>query len=57
MDDAFTLLAEAGLEVDRSSASIHEGIGVQDLDENHVVPNMGVIVRRGIWYPNRNASP
>lgn len=23
-----------------------------ELDQNHVVPNMGVIVRRGVWYPN-----
>ena len=23
-----------------------------ELDQNHVVPNMGVIVRRGVWFPN-----
>lgn len=27
-------------------------ITLRDIDENHVVPNMGSIVNRGIWFPN-----
>ncbi|HVG52200.1 MAG TPA: hypothetical protein VM867_11255 [Xanthobacteraceae bacterium] len=25
---------------------------VDELDQNHVVPNMGVMLRRGVWFPN-----
>jgi hypothetical protein len=32
-------------------ADIVEDVNVQDLDQNHVVPNMGDVARRGIWYP------
>jgi hypothetical protein len=27
-----------------------------ELDQNHVVPNAGPIVVRGIWYPNHNLN-
>ena len=29
-----------------------ENIHFKDLDQNHVVPNMGPITERGVWYPN-----
>ena len=29
-----------------------ENIDIQKLDENHVIPNMGVVANRGIWFPN-----
>tara|TARA_R110002049_G_scaffold1062_1_gene7947 strand:+ start:4392 stop:4637 length:246 start_codon:yes stop_codon:yes gene_type:complete len=29
-----------------------EDIDVQKLDQGHVIPNMGVVVDRGIWFPN-----
>ena len=29
-----------------------ENVDVCDLDQDHVVPSMGVVVHRGIWYPN-----
>ena len=32
--------------------SCQENIDVRKLDKNHVVPNMGVVVMRGIWWPN-----
>jgi hypothetical protein len=32
--------------------SVKELQSADELDQNHVVPNMGVIVRRGVWYPN-----
>ena len=25
---------------------------IAELDQNHVVPNMGNLLRRGIWFPN-----
>ena len=28
-----------------------ENIKFRDLDQNHVVPNIGAISERGIWYP------
>jgi hypothetical protein len=28
-----------------------ENVNIHDLDQNHVIPNMGVVVDRGIWYP------
>ena len=57
LGDALELLAGAGYEVDPESATVREGVRVGELDQNHVVPNMGVIVRRGVWYPNLNESP
>ena len=31
--------------------SVIEDVDVSTLDERHVLPNMGVTVWRGIWYP------
>ena len=31
--------------------SVQENVDIQTLDQNHVVPNMGVVIFRGIWYP------
>lgn len=31
---------------------ITENIQFRDIDQNHVVPNMGPITERGVWYPN-----
>jgi hypothetical protein len=36
-------------------AEIVENIDVRTLDENHVVPNMGVVSRQGVWFPNCNS--
>ena len=57
LDDALALLAGAGYEVDPESATIREDVAVGELDRSHVVPNMGVVSRRGVWYPNVNGSP
>lgn len=55
-DDAFRLLREAGYGLSPSDPAIHviEGIQVSELDQNHVVPNMGPVVFRSIWYPRLN---
>ena len=29
-----------------------EDVDVRDLDQGHVIPNMGIVVDRGIWFPN-----
>lgn len=29
-----------------------ENIDVRLLDQNHVIPNMGVVVWKGVWWPN-----
>jgi hypothetical protein len=31
--------------------SVAVDIDVQTLDPNHVIPNMGVVVHRGVWFP------
>ncbi len=31
--------------------SIAEDIDVRTLDQTHVVPNMGVVSNRGVWFP------
>ena len=51
--DALHIIESAGysLPEDRSTLRVTEKIRVSDLDEPHVVRNMGAIVVRGIWYP------
>ena len=29
-----------------------EDVDVNDLDQGHVIPNIGIVVDRGIWFPN-----
>lgn len=29
-----------------------EDVDVRDLDQGRVIPNMGIVVDRGIWFPN-----
>lgn len=31
-----------------------ENVDVSTLDQNHVIPNMGDVTRRGIWFPQGN---
>ena len=51
--DALRIIEDAGysLPQDKNSLHIKEGVKVSDLDQSHIVPNMGPIVVRGIWYP------
>ena len=32
-------------------AAYYEDIDISTLDENHVLPNMGLVTIRGIWFP------
>jgi len=42
-------------EGDIDQAEIIEEIDIRDLDQNHVVPNIGVVSRQGMWFPNCNS--
>ncbi len=57
LQDAFVLLDRHGYEFHRRGpVEVREGVAVADLDQRHVVPNMGPIVFRGIWYPCLNVG-
>jgi hypothetical protein len=55
LDDAVAIMNSEGygrwLPADRRDLVVTEGITVAELDQRHIVPNMGPIVVRGIWYP------
>jgi hypothetical protein len=36
------------------NTEIIEDIDIQLLDINHIIPNMGVVTFKGIWWPNLN---
>lgn len=46
-----SLVEHYGLESLPEIDQITEGISVTDLDQNHVVPNMGNVLVRGVWFP------
>jgi hypothetical protein len=53
-DDAMILLKQRAFVKQSIPAvkNVTENIQFKDLDQNHVVPNIGVITERGVWYPN-----
>lgn len=55
LDDALSIVRALGyghyLPDDLTDLRITEGITVAELDQRHVVANMGPIVVRGTWYP------
>ena len=53
LEDALRIICGWGFDLpeDQSLLTIREGITVADLDNQHVVANMGSIVNRGLWYP------
>ena len=55
LEDAFALLDQHGYDIHRTGpVEVRENVTVADLDQNDVVPNMGPIVFRGIWFPCLN---
>jgi hypothetical protein len=56
VEDAITLVKTEGFDIPQGLAGvqIQENVTFADLDQNHVVPNMGPMVMRGVWYPRRN---
>ena len=53
-DEAAAILLERAAAVgDKVSiVNITQNIDISTLDQKHVVPNMGNIFRKGIWWPN-----
>jgi hypothetical protein len=35
----------------RLDGSVVEDVDIRTLDQNHVIPNMGVCSNRGVWFP------
>lgn len=55
-EDAFELLHACGhsFSPDDSQVRVTEGIRVEDLDQQHIMPNIGPLILRGVWYPCAN---
>lgn len=55
-EDAFDLLNTLGhsFKPDDPQVCITEGIRIEDLDQEHIVPNVGPLAFRGVWYPCAN---
>jgi hypothetical protein len=41
-------------EIEIDKAEIIENIDIQLLDTNHVIPNIGVVTFKGVWFPSLN---
>ena len=54
VDDAKTLIDSAARRLgwDYEVLEVVEDVDVRDLDQDHVVPNIGPVNFRGVWYPN-----
>lgn len=48
--DAIDLATHAGYEL-TSPCNVAENIRAEDLDPRHVLPNIGPLMVRGVWYP------
>jgi hypothetical protein len=56
-EDAEQLLSSFGYPRDREVVTdVVEGITHAQLEQNHVVPNAGPIIVRGVWFPNHSFS-
>jgi hypothetical protein len=57
-NDAVSLLRNAVRELfedmlaEQSIAECREIQRADELDQKHVIPNMGVMLKHGVWYPN-----
>jgi hypothetical protein len=57
--DARTLLHERGVSAwfaDAQHVTVTQGVRAADLDQTNVVPNIGPMQLRGVWYPCMNLS-
>jgi hypothetical protein len=52
-DDAITILREYVFKKEKNLEwiSLIEGIDISTLDQRHVLPNIGDVAKRGIWFP------
>lgn len=53
-DDCLHLVMRVVLRGDRlpEVRDVIENVDVSTLDKNHVLPNMGLVTERGVWFPN-----
>ena len=56
VEDALRLISAEGYGIpsDLNRIRIQENVSFAELDQFHVVPNMGPMVMRGVWYPRCN---
>lgn len=56
LDDAIQLIKaeDYPLPINLDELQVREHVTLADLDQHHVIPNMGPMEMRGIWYPCRN---
>lgn len=55
VDDARDLLAKYGYpSPDVRITGIMEDVAMDALDANHVLPNAGPLIVRGVWFPRHN---
>jgi hypothetical protein len=56
IQDAIELLSSVGYipGSDFNPSRVVENVSISALDQNHVVPNIGPVVVRGVWFPCRN---
>jgi hypothetical protein len=50
-DDAVHILKERVFSQALPACSVIEDVDIHTLDENHVLPNMGQVTQRGVWFP------
>ena len=56
-EDAFSLIRDQGFDEWCATASevrVEQGITIDKLDQRNVVPNIGPMQFRGVWYPAAN---
>lgn len=56
-EDAFALIKEQGIDqwyAGAKKVNVTKGISIADLDQRNVVPNIGPMQLRGVWYPAAN---
>src|SRR4051812_22302734 len=55
LEDVLRIIRAMGYEMflpeDLNELVVREGVTVAELDQGHVVPNMGPIAVRGLWFP------
>ena len=56
-EDAFALIRDQGIDAWFEGAKevlVVKGVRIHDLDQSNVVPNIGPMQLRGVWYPANN---
>lgn len=51
LDDALRLVKDRFGSATPPISSVVEDVDVSTLDAGHVLPNMGVVIYRGVWFP------